>query len=53
MRLLGWGYVDNAWTTDELSDLADEFVLEHDDTGVVSGADLVEELHVACAAPRR
>lgn len=41
MRLLTWGYVDNAWTADEISDLADEFVLEHDDSGVISGTDLV------------
>src|SRR3954447_4851612 len=44
MRLLAWGYVDNAWRASELADLADEFVLEHDETGVVTGADLVEEL---------
>src|SRR4051812_38108617 len=44
MRLLAWGYVDNAWTPDEVADLADEFVLGHDETGVVSGADLIAEL---------
>src|SRR4051794_10337265 len=44
MRLLAWGYVDNAWRSSELADLADEFVLEHDETGVVTGAVLVEEL---------
>lgn len=44
MRLLAWGYVDNAWTADEIAILADEYVLKHDDTGVVSGADLVAEL---------
>ena len=25
MRLLAWGYVDNAWTADEFADLADRF----------------------------
>ena len=44
MRLLGWGYVDNAWAAGEIADLADEFVLEHDDSGVLSGSDLVHEL---------
>jgi superfamily II DNA or RNA helicase len=44
MRLLAWGYVDNTWTADEIADLADEFVLEHDDTGVLSGADITEAL---------
>jgi hypothetical protein len=44
MRLLAWGYVDNAWTADEIADLADGFVLENDESGVVSGSDLIKEL---------
>jgi hypothetical protein len=44
MRLLTWGYVDNAWSADEIADLAEAFVLEHDETGVLSGHDLIEAL---------
>lgn len=44
MRLLGWGYVDGCWSGDELHDLADEFVIEHDDSGRVTAAELIAGL---------
>jgi superfamily II DNA or RNA helicase len=44
MRLLAWGYVDASWTADEVDDLADEFAIEHDHSGLVTGTDLVHEL---------
>ena len=44
MRLLGWGYVDAAWSSDELSELADEFVIAHDESGLVTPAELIGEL---------
>lgn len=44
MRLLGWGYTDAAWSIDELTDLADEFVIAHDDSGLVTPAQLIAEL---------
>ena len=53
MRLLAWGYVDNAWTTDEFADLADEFVLEHDDTGAFSGTRSSQGIDIASAPPCR
>ena len=43
-RLLTWGFVDGGFTLDELELLADEFVLENDETGTLTGADLVKEL---------
>jgi superfamily II DNA or RNA helicase len=44
MRLLAWGYVDNAWTADEIAELAEDYALKHDDTGLVTGAQLVQTL---------
>lgn len=44
MRLLGWGYVDASWSIDELTDLADEFVITYDESGLVSPGDLLAEL---------
>lgn len=44
VRLLGWGYVDGSWSRDELIDLADEFVIANDKTGLVTPAQVIEEL---------
>src|SRR5262249_6735743 len=44
MRLLGWGYVDSSWSAEELDELADEFVIEHDRSGLVTSAELLAEL---------
>ena len=43
MRLLGWGYVDASWSIDELTDLADEFVIANDESGLVTPAELIAE----------
>jgi hypothetical protein len=43
-RLLAWGYVEGGFTLDELVALGDEFALDHDRTGEITGDDLVDEL---------
>ena len=43
-RLLTWGFVDGAFEPDELEDLAGDYVLDHDDTGTLTGAHLVRQL---------
>src|SRR4051794_12330409 len=42
--LLAWGYVDAGFSRRELDASADEFVLVHDETGTLTGADVVSEL---------
>lgn len=43
-RLLTWGYVDGGFELDELEGLADDFVLGWDETGALTGADLVQRM---------
>lgn len=43
-RLLTWGYVDGAFEAAELEQLADDFVLDHDESGTVAGGDLLRAL---------
>jgi hypothetical protein len=43
-RLLSWGYVDGAFEKSELEELAEGFVLDHDETGTLTGADLLNSL---------
>src|SRR4051794_7210317 len=43
-RLLTWGFVDGAFESGELEDLADAYVLDHDDTGTLTGAELIRRL---------
>src|SRR4051812_23560572 len=43
-RLLTWGYVDGGFERAELEHLAEDFVLDHDETGTVTGAELIRAL---------
>lgn len=43
-RLLAWGFVDGAFDPAELEDLAEEYVLKHDETGTLTGTDLTRSL---------
>jgi hypothetical protein len=43
-RLLAWDYVEGGFTLDELTQLGDEFALDHDRSGAATGDDLVAEL---------
>src|SRR3954447_13395842 len=41
VRLLSWGYVDGGFEADELEALADQYTLQHDASGTLTGKDLV------------
>src|SRR4051794_20791789 len=43
-RLIAWGFVDGAFEQSELEDLAEAYVLNHDETGTLTGSDLVRRL---------
>src|SRR3954464_7148097 len=43
-RLLAWGFVDGAFDSAELDEIADDYALDHDTTGTLTGADLLRSL---------
>lgn len=43
-RLLAWGYVDGGFDLPEVQDLADDFALEHDTSGALTGHEVVQRM---------